>query len=87
MSRSKWKGPYISKKLLKTKTYSAQKPLTIWARNSTIPSKLINKLVLIHTGKTFKKILITREKVGYKFGEFAPTRQYCKHKKVKKENK
>ena len=42
---------------------------------------LIDKTVFVHTGQVFKKILITREKVGFKFGEFVFTRTKPKHKK------
>jgi len=49
--------------------------LKIWARSSMIPFCLINKTVLIHNGKDFRKLYITREKVGFKFGEFSFTRK------------
>ena len=38
----------------------------------------------IHNGKGFKKVTITNEMVGKKFGEFAPTRLFVTHKKTKK---
>jgi len=37
---------------------------------------LIGKNVFIYNGKVFKKVSITREKVGYKFGDFCSTRVY-----------
>jgi ribosomal protein S19 len=36
----------------------------------------------VHNGKEFKKIFITREKIGFKFGEFSFTKKYTK--KIKK---
>jgi ribosomal protein S19 len=39
-------------------------------------------MVLVHNGKDFKKMVITREKVGFKFGEFIGTRSLMN--KVKK---
>ena len=71
MSRSLWKGYFLNNSLFK---HSKKINLKIWSRSSTVPSFLIGKMVLVHSGKEFKKILITREKVGFKFGEFVFTR-------------
>lgn len=87
MSRSKWKGFYIDKFLFNQKFIELTRK-KIWSRKSTIPSFLIGKDVYIHNGNKFIKINITREKVGYKFGEFALTRKFTKkEKKNKKKNK
>lgn len=75
MSRSKWKGNFIDQAVLKTKDNS-KKQLKLWSRRSVIPSFLIGATVLIYNGKEFKKVAITREKVGFKFGEFCTTRRY-----------
>ena len=75
MSRSKWKGNFIDQAVLKTKDNS-KKQLKLWSRRSVIPSFLIGSTVLIYNGKEFKKVVITREKVGFKFGEFCATRRY-----------
>ncbi len=74
MSRSIWKGPYISKCLFRKSTLK-KNTIKIWDRASIIPYKLMNKSVLIHTGKEFRKIFISRHKIGYKFGEFSYTRK------------
>jgi small subunit ribosomal protein S19 len=39
---------------------------------------------LIHTGKDFKKLVVTDELVGHRLGEFAPTRR---RKPTKRKNK
>lgn len=77
MSRSNWKGPFLNKSFLKKNLKSR-----VWSRCSTIPYYLIGVSVLVHSGKEFKKVFITREKVGFKFGEFAFTRK--SKKKLKK---
>jgi small subunit ribosomal protein S19 len=77
MSRSKWKGPFLQNFLLKN-----NKKNYIWSRNSVITTKFLNKNVFIHNGKEFKKIFITREKIGFKFGQFSFTKKYIK--KIKK---
>jgi small subunit ribosomal protein S19 len=85
MSRSLWKGPFIHLKLLRKKSLTDN--LSLWSRNSIILSNFIGYKFLIHTGNTFKKFFVTRDKVGYKFGEFCTTRSKYFHKnkiKVKK---
>jgi small subunit ribosomal protein S19 len=69
MTRAKWKGPYIDLNVFKNKK-------KVWSRASTIPGSLIGKSVLIHNGREFKRILVTRDKVGFKFGEFSFTRKH-----------
>ena len=84
MSRSMWKGPYVASSVIK-KFQSKIKNFKIWSRNSVIPEFMINKTVLVHNGKEFKNVTVTREKVGFKFGEFSVTRKYnVKTKTLKK---
>jgi ribosomal protein S19 len=85
MSRSLWKEPILNFNLIK-QIVSAKKKIKVWSRSSIIPSILINKQVLIHTGNSFKPLFVTREKVGFKFGEFAFTRSKNKKKKKIKKN-
>jgi small subunit ribosomal protein S19 len=79
MSRSKWKGPYIHFKFLKKKILE-NKLIKVWSRDSVILSTFINYKFLIYNGKIFKNFFITREKIGYKFGEFCTTRAKYHHK-------
>jgi ribosomal protein S19 len=74
MGRAKWKGGYISKNIFK-KSLDKNKIKKVWSRDSTIPNFLLNNNVLIHTGKQFRLVLITKEKIGFKFGEFCFTRK------------
>ena len=82
MNRPSWKGPFIDTSLIKKDSSKIQK---IWCRSSTIPASLVGRTVLVYNGKEFKRILINREKVGFKFGEFSFTRKYTK--KLKEINK
>lgn len=86
MSRAKWKGPFLSNKVSKI---TDRKVINIWSRNSTIPYSMIGKAVFIHNGKSLVKTFITREKVGYKFGEFVFTKKHTKKvlKATKKKTK
>jgi small subunit ribosomal protein S19 len=78
MSRSAWKGHFFKKNLLKKKIKK------VWCRNSSIPFHLNGQKVFVYNGKEFKKVYITREKIGYKFGEFSFTRKFTKKLKTKK---
>ena len=84
MARSAWKSSFLDFFLLSKKNLINKQNPKIWSRRSTVPSFLIGKTVQIHNGKTFRKILITREKVGYKFGDFSFTRNYFRKFKKKK---
>lgn len=70
MSRSKWKGNFLTNNtLLKTNKKILQD------RNSTIPLHLEGKFANISTGKETKRIFISKEKIGLKFGAFVYTRK------------
>ena len=88
MTRSIWKGKFIYNFLLKKKFINRKKKL-IWTRNSAIPASLIGKAVYIYNGYKFIKSHITREKVGFKFGQFSYTRSLAPKKdpKAKKATK
>ncbi len=58
--------------------------LTIWERNKTISDIYLNKTIKVYNGKEFKTLKITREKLGFKFGEFVLTRKIFERKKKKK---
>ena len=83
MSRSKWKGNFVKKFILKD-SFILKKKTKIWSRNSSIPFFLINKFVFVYNGKFFKKLYISREKIGFKFGEFVFTKKIPKVSKKKK---
>ena len=83
MSRSIWKGLFCDLSI-NNKNIEKKNKIEIWSRSSSIPYFLINKIVFVHNGKTHKKVLITREKIGYKFGEFSFTKVKAKLKEKKK---
>lgn len=43
-------------------------------RNSIIPSVFLDKKFRIYNGKSFVSIIISRDMVGHKFGEFSITK-------------
>ena len=89
MNRSKWKGPYISPKFLKKNfnQLDKKKSNNIISRNSKIIQKFIGLTFEVHTGKIYKSINVTKEMIGYKFGEFVPTRGKFSFKKKKTKKK
>lgn len=87
MKRSVWKGYYISPSLYRKTILKKEYVKEIWSRNSTILESFIGKYFFIHNGKDFHKVYITREKVGYKFGDFAQTRKFNKKAKKNLANK
>jgi len=59
MARSKWKGPYINKKLLESiKNYKKNKQIFTNSRNSTIIPIFVNKTINVHNGKIYQKLKI-----------------------------
>lgn len=84
MSRSKWKEPFLDKIFLKSSLLKNPR-FHVWSRRSVITNNLIGKKIFIHNGLNFKPIIITREKVGFKTGEFALSHQpYGRKAKLKK---
>ena len=82
MSRSKWKGPFVDLyTLTKKKIYP-----NLWLRSSVIPKEITNTIVCIHNGREFRRVVITKEKVGFKLGEFSFTRK-LRLKKILKKSK
>ena len=83
MARSLKKGPYIEasllKKVKKAKDGTGDKVIKTWSRRSTITPELVGLTIAVHNGKKFIPIFITEDMVGYKLGEFAPTRTFHSH--------
>lgn len=84
MARSVKKGPFIDdhllKKVLKAKETKNNKPIQTWSRRSTIFPDMIGLTLNVHNGKSFIPVYITESHVGYKLGEFSPTRTFKGHK-------
>ncbi len=84
MARSLKKGPFVDdhliKKVLKAKESGDKKPIKTWSRRSMILPDMIGLTFSIHNGRNFIPVYVTENHVGYKFGEFAPTRTFKGHK-------
>ncbi|UCC66124.1 MAG: 30S ribosomal protein S19 [Deltaproteobacteria bacterium] len=88
MTRSLKKGPYIDPSLLRkigrTKESKSDKVIKTWSRRSTIIPELVGMTIAVHNGKKFIPVFITEDMVGYKLGEFSPTRTFYGHAGDKK---
>jgi small subunit ribosomal protein S19 len=84
MARSLKKGPFIDghllKKVIKAKDAGDKKPIKTWSRRSTILPDMIGLTFSVHNGRNFIPVYITENHIGYKLGEFAPTRTFKGHK-------
>lgn len=85
MVRSLYKGPFIAYHLLKkiNNLISLEKKEIIktWSRSSTILPSMIGHTFAVYNGKQHIPIFITEQIIGYKLGEFSPTRKLGIHKK------
>ena len=83
MSRSIKKGPFVAadllKKVEKALAESSKKPIKTWSRASMIIPQMVGLTVAVHNGRNFLPIYISEDMVGYKLGEFAPTRTFKMH--------
>ncbi len=84
MARSIKKGPFVDahlmKKVIKANEAKDRKPIKTWSRRSMVLPDMIGLTFNVHNGRNFVPVLITENHVGYKLGEFAPTRTFKGHK-------
>ncbi len=87
MVRSIKKGPFIDlglkKKLEMTIRSGSKQPIKTWSRRSTITPDFVGYTIAVHDGRKHVPIFVTENMVGYKLGEFAPSRTFKKHGGVK----
>ena len=83
MPRSIKKGPFVDghllKKVLLARNNQDRKLIKTWSRRSVILPEFVGVNIAVHNGNKFVPVFITEEMVGYKLGEFAPTRTYRGH--------
>src|SRR3989344_2290977 len=81
MSRSLKKGPYVDPKLIKKMqaVKAGQKVIKTWARASTITPEMVGHTFGVHNGRNFVEVHVSEEMVGFKLGDFSPTRKFVRH--------
>ena len=84
MARSIKKGPFVdahlAKKVALANESGNKKPIKTWSRRSMILPDMIGLTFNVHNGRAFVPVFVTENHVGYKLGEFAPTRTFKGHK-------
>lgn len=90
MPRSVKKGPFVDLhlegKVKEMQATGGKKPIKTWSRRSMIVPDMIGMTIAVHNGRQHVPVFVTEDMVGYKLGEFAPTRTFRGHaadKKVK----
>lgn len=73
--RSKWKGILLKNNFYKKIQKKSKSSIKIFNRNCIITPLCLGHTFEIHNGKTFIKLVITEDMIGYKFGEFSTTRK------------
>jgi small subunit ribosomal protein S19 len=86
--RSVKKGPFVdlhlANKVRQAIETNSKKPIKTWSRRSMVVPDMVGLTLAVHNGRQHVPILITENMVGYKLGEFAPTRTYRGHAADKK---
>lgn len=87
MPRSVKKGPFIDESLAKKIQHmmatGQKQPVKTWSRRSTVAPEFVGYTIAVHNGKKHEPLFITENMVGYKLGDFVPTRIFKKHGGVK----
>jgi small subunit ribosomal protein S19 len=85
MGRSIKKGPYVAYHLLNKINAQNEKGtkdvIQTWSRSSTILPLMIGHTISVYNGQKHVPVFISENLVGYKLGEFVPTRTFRSHKK------
>lgn len=88
MARSIKKGPFVdlhlAKKVQHAVEASSKKPIKTWSRRSMVIPEMVGMTIAVHNGKQHVPVFITENMVGYKLGEFSPTRTFRGHSGDKK---
>ena len=83
VTRSVWKGPFVDGYLLKKadaqRASGRKDAIKTWSRRSTILPQFVDLTFAVHNGKKFVPVFVTKDMIGRKLGEFAPTRTFLGH--------
>jgi len=75
---------HLQKKVNEAVEANSRKPIKTWSRRSMILPEMIGLTIAVHNGRQHVPVFVTEDMVGYKLGEFAPTRTYRGHVADKK---
>lgn len=90
MTRSIWKGPYCSNKLLRVVEKARDEGVVVIKtkfRNNFIIPEFVGMIFHVYNGKRYIPVKVRESMIGFKLGEFSPTRTYRGHSAVAKVKK
>ena len=83
MPRSIKKGPFVDShvwnKVIKAIDSGDKKPIKTWSRRSNIIPEMVGLTFSVYNGQKFIPVFVTEDMVGFKLGEFSPTRTFRSH--------
>ena len=71
---------FLTNKRSITKNEKNKKNLKTYKRASYILPEYLDHIIYVYNGMSFKKLRITEDMIGTKFGQYVFTRKICKHK-------
>jgi len=81
--RSVKKGPFVDQHLLnKVEAVvgtNSRRPIKTWSRRSMVIPDMLGLTIAVHNGRQHVPVFVTEDMIGYKLGEFAPTRTFRGH--------
>ena len=80
MSRSRWKFNYLGQDFL-SQLSTTENAIIVQDRATIITSDMLGTLVRVYNGIKFFNILVENDKIGYRLGEFAPSKKKAARKK------
>jgi small subunit ribosomal protein S19 len=84
MSRSLWKPLFVHPEILSQSASNNKEEFILFNRSTRITEEMIGFKFYVYNGIRFFCIEVNSEKVGYRLGEFAPTKKKPIPKKKKK---
>ncbi len=88
MTRSLKKGAFVDDSLMKKidvmNQMGVKKVIKTWSRRSTVTPEMVGHTLAVHNGKKFIPVYVTENMVGFKLGDFSPTRTFRSHSGVTK---
>ena len=77
------KAPYVAPELMKRieamNANNKKEVIKTWSRASTIYPQMVGHTIAVHDGRKHVPVYISEEMIGYKLGEFAPSRTFKGH--------
>jgi small subunit ribosomal protein S19 len=91
MARSRRKGPFVAScvadKVRQMNLSGEKSIIKTWSRGTTILPNMAGHTFGVHNGQQHVAVFVLEDMVGYKLGEFAPTRKFRSHVKKDKKGK